>query len=1049
MATSRYREILSRGIGKRAILILFQLALTWSAFAQTIRVSGKVLSAQDNEPMIGASILEKGTDNGTISDVDGKYQISVPSGAVLVFSYVGFENIEIKVNGRVEIDALLEPQSTLLQDVVVVGYKKEIKSNVTGAIASLGAREVERLPVLGIDQALQGQVAGLQVTQATGAPGDDIAVRIRGAGTIGNNNPLFIVDGVPTSGNINMFSTSDIASIEVLKDGAAAAIYGARAANGVILITTKRGKAGKPQYSFSSNTGIQQPVNLPELLNAREYVTIRNEAIANANALRDPRRQLTPYDLKILDTLPDVDWMDEVFNLAPMQRYSLSATGGSENGNFYLLGEYVNQQGIFRGQGFEKYVLRFNGETGDRKLKFGNNLSVSFTDRQVIGSSGDGAGPGNQLSGIRYALIAAPVFKIRHPDGRYVNTSLELGDPMLYGDGNANPLAFIDATDWRVRQYRVFGNVYADLQLSPWLHARSSAGMDFTFRNEKLFKERLSQAIYDPSSLTEGRSLDQNLVWTNVLDLNHDLGRADVHRISALIGMEAISQMSDYLGASASNFLRTSPEFRYLNSNLPQELNDLGNGGVVTEWGLLSYFAQAGYSYKSRYVINAAIRRDGSSRFGPENRYGNFPSVSFAWNVSNEPFFQSFAAVSGLKFRASWGLLGNQEIGLYPYASLVETGKRVYSFGNQIATGAQVIETGNRDIRWETTQQTNAGVELSLWKDRLTFTADYYYKKTSDILVRIPLPQSGGAVRAPYSNAGEVENKGFDFSLLLRNSSGPWSYSASFNLATVRNKVLSLAGSGAILGGFGLSDGPITRTEPGYPIGSFFLYKMEGIFQSQAEIDASPFQTVDTRPGDIRFADLNGDRIIDDKDRAHFGSPFPDFTYGVNLFVSWKNVDFSVLGQGVQGNDVYFLYGNFAYETQTRGFNSYRKILDAWRPDNTDTDVPRVSVDDRNGNRRVSTRFLEDGSYFRLRNVTLGFTFKKGIGKLDFLKGLRVFTTVQNAWTYTKYSGLDPEIQANTNDTRGFGVSSDLAVGIDWGTVPAPRIYMAGINWNF
>ena len=1052
MAGSRYRELGSWGkqVGAKAVLLFFfHLLMAGSVSGQVIQVSGRIVSAQDGEPMIGASILEKGTDNGAVSDMDGRYRISVPAGATLVFSYVGFEGVEIKVNGRAVLDAILEPESAVLQDVVVVGYRKEIKSNVTGSIASLGPREVERLPVLGIDQALQGQVAGIQVTQATGAPGDDIAVRIRGAGTIGNNNPLFIVDGVPTSGNINMFSTSDIASIEVLKDGAAAAIYGARAANGVILITTKRGQSGKPQYTFSGSMGVQQPVNLPDLLNAREYMTIRNEAIANANALRDPRRQLASYDLKMLDTLPDVDWMDEVFNPAPMRRYSLSATGGSENGNFYLLGEYVDQRGIFRGQGFEKYVLRFNGETGGRKLKFGNNLSISFTDRQVIGSSGDGAGPGNQLSGIRYALIAAPVFKVRYPDGRYVNTSLELGDPMLYGDGNANPLAFIDATDWRVRQYRVFGNVYADLQLAPWLHARSSAGVDFTFRNEKLFKERLSQAIYDPSSLTEGRHSDQNLVWTNVLDFNHEVGPGAAHRLSGLIGMEAITQTSDYLGASASNFLRTGPEFRYLNSNLPLELSDLGNSGVVTEWGLLSYFAQAGYSYKSRYVLNAALRRDGSSRFGPENRYGNFPSVSFAWNVSNEPFFRSLSAISGLKFRASWGLLGNQEIGLYPYTSLVETGRRVYSFGNQVATGAQVVETGNRDIRWETTQQTNAGLELSLWKDRLTFTADYYHKRTTDILVRIPLPQSGGGVRAPYSNAGEVENKGFDFSLLLRNSSGPWSYSASINLSTVRNEVLSLAGSGAILGGFGLSDGPITRTEPGYPIGSFFLYKMEGIFQSQAEIDASPFQTADTRPGDIRFADLNGDRIIDDKDRAHFGSPFPDFTYGVNLFVNWKNLDFSVLGQGVQGNDVYFLYGNFAYETQTRGFNSYRRILDAWRPDNTDTDVPRVSVDDRNGNRRVSTRFLEDGSYFRVRNLTLGLTLREGIGKADFLKGLRVFTTVQNAWTFTKYSGLDPEIQANTNDTRGFGVSSDLAVGIDWGTVPAPRIYMAGITWNF
>lgn len=1029
------------------LLLLLQTGLL---FAQQpsgkITVTGIITGTEDQQPLIGVNVLEKGTTNGTVSDIDGTYNLTVNANAVLVFSYVGYETKEVAVQGRTTVNVALDAASQVLEDVVVVGYKKEIKSDISAAVSSVKAKDIEKLQVLGVDQALQGQVPGLQVTQATGAPGDDIAVRIRGAGTLGNNNPLFIIDGVPTTGNINMFSTNDIESIEVLKDGAAAAIYGSRAANGVIVITTKKGKAGKPQFTFDAYTGFQEVFSLPELLNAEEYLTIRNEAITNANTLRDPRRQLETYNPAILDTLPDVNWLDEVFRVAPIQRYSLSATGGGDGGTYYVLGEYLNQQGIYRGQGFEKYTLRLNGEIGGKsRFKIGNNIALSFTDRDIIGSSGDGAGPGNELSGIRYALIAAPVFPIRYDNGQYINTSTELGDPMLFGDGNANPLAFIDATDWNQQRYRIFGNVYVDWEILNGLSFRTNLGGDFFFQNEKLFKERLSAAIYDPSSLSEGRVFEQNLIWNNLLNYSQTFGK---HRVSGLLGMEAIQNKANYLGASANNFFRTDPLFRYLDNSVTEDISNVGVSGIETEWALLSYFAQVGYTFDNRYVINAAVRRDGSSRFGRDNRYGVFPSVSVAWNVSNEPFFANADFISSLKLRASWGQLGNQEIGVYPYSSLVATGQRVYVFGDQIVTGARVVETGNQNIKWETTTQLDFGLEFSLFKDRLSFIADYYEKKSSDILVRVPIPQAGGAQNPPFVNAGEVENKGLELAIIYKNSIGDFQYSINANIATIRNEVLSLADSEPILGGFGLSDGPITRTEPGYPIGSFFLYKMEGIFQSQEEIDASPFQSVDTRPGDVKFADINGDNVIDDKDRAHLGNPFPDFNYGLQANFAYKNFDLSILGQGVQGNDVYFLYGNFAYETQSRGFNSYREILNRWTPTNTNTDIPKVSVDDRNGNRRVSTRFLEDGSYFRIRNITLGYNFKELI-KTNAIGGLRVYLSVQNAFTFTKYPGLDPEIQANTNDTRGFNVSSDLAVGIDWGTVPAPRIYTAGVRLDF
>ena len=1051
---------------QRSFFLIFSFLFAFSfliiplANAQKITVSGVVISAEDNQPIIGANISEKGTLNASVTNSDGVFNINVGSNnAILVFSYVGLENLEIPV-GTSPMRILMQASNSILRDVVVTGYKKEIRADVSTAIASIKSKDIANLVVLGVDQALQGQVPGVMVTQVSGAPGDDIAVRIRGAGTLGNNNPLYIVDGVPTITNINMFSVADIESIDILKDGAAA-IYGARAANGVVLITTKRGKGGKPKFSFDAYTGVQNAVNLPKLLNAKNYLTIRNEAITNANAQRDPIRQIKTYDPSILNNLPDNDWLSMVFRVAPIQHYSFTGNGGNENANFYLSGEYQTQNGVFLGQGFDKYQVRFNGEVGDKKFKIGNNISFSITNRKLVGSSGDGTGAGNELSGIRYALIAAPVFPLRNADGRYYNVTSELGDPTLYGDGNPNPIVFINNTDWTIKRYRIFGNVFAEYAPINGLKLRTSLGGDFLFQDEKLFKIRLSDAIYNPTSLNEGRVFDQTLIWNNTADYSKTLGK---HRFSALIGTEAIQNHTDYLGASANNFRRTDSLFRYINASIPADLNNIGASGVATEWSLLSYFGQVGYTFDNRYVLGASVRRDGSSRFGPNNRWGTFPSVSAAWNIisneqlamSHEPLnesssklkAQSSRLLSSLKLRASWGQLGNQEIGNYPFSSLVATGQQVYTLGDKSITGATIVETGNSNVKWETTTQTNLGLDASFWQDRLSLIVDVYRKRTDDILVRVPVPQAGGSQNPPYVNAGSVENKGLELGLIYKNRISDFKYNVSANISFLQNKVLNIAGSEPILGGFGLGDGPLTRTEAGYPIGSFYLYKMVGIFQSKAEVDASPFQTIYTRPGDVKFADINGDGKIDDKDRVHAGSPFPNFTYGVNISFNWKNFDFSLLGQGVQGNDVYFLYGNFAYDVQSRGFNSYQEILNRWTPTNTNTNIPEVTLDDRNGNSRSSTRFLQDGSYFRIRNISLGYNLKDVL-HLKNIGGCRVYVTVQNAFTWTHYTGLDPEIQANSNDTKGLGLSSDLAVGVDWGTVPAPRTFIAGFKIDF
>ncbi|MBK7697442.1 MAG: TonB-dependent receptor [Saprospiraceae bacterium] len=1028
------------------IFVLGLLVLmTSGAIAQSNIIKG-IVTEDEGAPMIGVSILEKNTSNGTITDVDGSYSLKVNSDkAILVFSYLGYKSQEVSLDGRTMIDIRLELDSKVLDDIIVTGYRKETRTDISTAISSIKSRDIEKLVVSGVEQALQGQTPGVSVTQVTGSPGDDIAVRIRGAGTLGNNNPLFIVDGVPTSGNINMFSTNDIQSIEVLKDGASAAIYGSRASNGVVIVTTKRGKSGKPVFSLNVSNGIQTPIRLPKLLNASEYLTIRNEAINNANTLRNPANQIKPYDVAILDTLPNVNWLDKVFANAPIQQYALSSMVGNDNSNLYISADYQNQDGIFKGQNFKKYQVRINGETGNKFFRIGNNLSFGHTERKVIGSSGDGFGAGNELSAIRYALIAAPVFSGKDAQGRDIKVTSELGDPTLYGDGNANPLVLINNTDWRINRSRIFGNVFAEITPIKDLKLRTTLGGDFTFEREKLFKERLSAAIYEPTSLNEGRVFNQTLIWNTTASYDKSFGK---HKLSGLIGTEVITNHTDYIGASANNFRRTDPLFRYLSASVAEDIMNVGISGIATEWALVSYFGMLGYNFDNKYILSGALRKDGSSRFGPENRWGIFPSVSGAWIVSNEEFLRDNNLISELKLRASWGKLGNQEIGVYPYSSLVSTGDRVYAFGDNIVTGSSILETGNSAIKWETSTQSNLGLDLGLWQDKLTFTTDIFRKVSEDVLVRVPIPQSGGSTRAPYINAASVENKGIEFALSYRSTGKDFNYYVSPNVSIVRNKVLSIAGSEPILGGFGLSDGPLTKTEPGRPIGSFFLWEMDGIFQSMEEIESSPYQTKDTRPGDVKFVDINGDNIIDDKDRSHAGNPFPEFTYGMQLGVNYKNFDLSAMLQGVQGNDVYFLYGNFAYETQSRGFNSYADILNRWTPTNTDTNIPKVSLDDRNGNRRASTRFLYDGSYMRIRNISLGYNLKSVL-KWDQISAMRVYFTVQNAFTFTKYPGLDPEIQANANDTRGLGLSSDLAVGIDWGTVPAPRTYVAGIKIDF
>ncbi|SDK72840.1 TonB-linked outer membrane protein, SusC/RagA family [Catalinimonas alkaloidigena] len=1006
-----------------------------------IRVTGQVTDAQ-GQGIPGVNVLLKGTASGTVTDVDGNYTLAVPDeSAVLVFSSIGYITQEILVGNQTTLNIQLADNVQALSEVVVVGYGTQEKQNVTGAVASIDPQKLNQLPNISIDQALQGQAAGVQVTQGTGAPGDDIRVRIRGVGSINDNSPLYIIDGVPTKGPINTFNQRDIESISVLKDAAAASIYGARAANGVVIITTKSGKSGKTTFNLDSYYGWQEAYRLPKLLNTPQYVEIRNEAIANTNAQRAANGQgplaISPFTGNA-DSLPNTDWLDALFRVAPIQSYNLSASGGSERIRFYLAGNYFNQEGIIPNSGFERYSFRSNVNADlSKQVKVGTNLTLTYSKKDVVGSSGDGGG-GNGGGIIRYALLRAPAIPLRNANGEYSDLP---ADQSFFGDGY-NPVGLSEKTDNKERRYRLFGNLYAEWEIIKDLKFRSDGGIDFLTGEDKRFNEQWGNfgRINNPNSLslTDLRTATMN--WTNTLSYSRYFGER--HYATAVIGTEAIQNQSHFTNASRSNFPDQRPNFRYLSRGLSQ----IQNSETAYDWALFSLFARATYEYGNRYLLTANLRRDGSSRFGRNQRYGIFPSVSVGWRLSNEAFLSDVAWLSNLKLRAGWGQLGNDQIPDYYPSSLVDETVG-YTFGNpqQAVRSYAVVARGDANRKWETSATTNVGLDVSLWKDRLSFTADYFIRRTSDMLVPVPLPLAAGKASAPYVNAGDVENRGLELSLGYQSNDGPFTWSVDANFTTIHNEVLSLGSGEPISGGLSNSQTPpLTRTEPGYPIGSFYLYVADGLFQDQSEIDAHAFQAAGTAPGDIRFRDLNDDGVIDGADRMHIGSPFPDFSYGLTATAGFRGFDLRAFVQGVQGNDLYNYAGRIS-EDASRPFNSSAEILERWTGPGTSNSMPRVVLVDENNNTRNSTRFLEDGSYLRLKNVTLGYTLPASWLEAAHLSQTRVYFSVQNAFTLTNYPGLDPEMGTNDND-RG---QNDLAVGIDWGTYPQPRIYTLGLNLSF
>lgn len=1005
-------------------LITIWAVCTGSAvYAQT--VTGVISDSAG--PLPGVSVIEKGTSNGTVADFNGEYSLKVTNtDAVLVFSYVGYKTQEVSLDGRTSLDVSMSEDVSELDELVVVGYKSQKESTITGAISSVDVEKLESRRVSEVTQALQGQVAGVNITQSTGAPGDEIEVRIRGNGTIGNNNPLYIIDGIP-SREISFLNPSDIESMTVLKDAAAASIYGSRAAGGVIVIKTKEGRKGG-QLKVDYYGGIQKVTNLPNMLNTEQYMNTVEKAWNNAGYEGE-----NPYTAdKGRADFGDVDYLDELFELGKTHSVNVSASGGNENTNYLISAGYFGQNGtvVYDNDKFKKMNFRTNisSKILDR-LNVGANVQVSYNIQDRISSKGDAPGI------IRHAFLRPPnipVFK-DPSDPTYSEEDPFTDLPFYVGPDNyesnkyeysQNPIALAYFTDDQTSTFKTFGNAFAeyDVLKDRSLKFKTNFGADLNFFHSKAFHKNFGDndgngAEIDqglgrqnrPSSLAESRGEDFTITWNNSLTYDKEFGKSS---INALVGSEFIMNNSSNLSASRMRFDFTDPNFRYIDFGGTER--DLWNGGLDQEWALFSYFGSATYVFDDKYMFTGNLRADASSRFADENKWGYFPSVSAGWMITEEDFMENVDWLSQLKLRGSWGQLGNQEIPNYAYLTLYRRDADRYL----------ISRYGNPDLKWETTTQTNFGFDFGLYKNKLFGSVDYFKKNTSDILLPISLPKFVGDVSPTFLNAGEVSNSGMEFALSYRNYEHPLKFQISANMATLKNEVLSLHPNLPYI------NGRVTRTQAGHPLNAYYGFVQEGIYQNQAEVSEHLYGTTNPpqQPGDIKFKDLDGNGIINDNDRDFIGNPNPKLTYGMNMSMNYRAFDFSFLFQGVSGVDRYNDLKKII-DYDTRPFNYSDHILESWDGEGSTNTVPRVSFSD-NGSSKVSDVFVEDASYLRLKNVELGYTLDKD--KLG-LGSIRLYVSGQNLLTFTDYTGLDPE-------------STDL---IDMGTYPQSLTVLFGVNARF
>ncbi len=994
------------------------------------------------KPLAGATIQVKGTKVSAQTDADGSFSINASADAVLVVSYVGYTIQEIEVGGRSDLTVNMQEIPSGLNEVVVVGYQSVRRSAIAGAVTTVNVDNVAKMPTGFADQALQGQASGVRVTQSSGQPGDGVAVRIRGVGSVNDNNPLYIIDGVPTQDGINFLAADDIATITVLKDAASAAIYGARSSNGVIIITTKGGKAGRTSINYSAYAGVQTHGFLTPMASAAEYKTLFNEMVANDNAGLPPGNPLikTP----IADSIPmaNTNWLKSIFRTAPEQDHELSISGGTDKLQYSVSGNLFKQDGIILNSRYNRYTLRtkINAEVTDR-LKLGTNINFSYYDKNAVGSSGDGLG-GNGGSVIRYALFRDPAIPIYSSPGVYSDKPQY---PGFFGDGY-NPVGLANNTSNIEKQFRAFGDVFAEYKLMKDLIFKTDFGGDVFVTQDKTFflNWGTGNRINNPSTLTEKQTTSVNMVWNNTFRYNKTFG---LHNLSFLAGTEAVSNSTTQTAETDQNFPNQIGSLQFLGNGI--NFQQVIATESLQQWALFSLLGSVNYSYNNEFFVTGTARRDASSRFGSANRWGNFFSGAVAWSLMNEKWFTNmFPVVSRMKIRASYGQLGNQNIGDYPWASVV-TNTYNYVLGSPQAPkqGYTISALGNTNVKWETSTQSDVGMDIAVLNDKLSLTVDYFDKVTSNMLVAVPLPMIGGNATAPTVNDGSVQNKGFEFDLQYRNNDHRLKYGFSGNIAFIQNKVVSIPVS--IQGGR-IDDGVFaTLTTAGHPIGSFYGYQMIGIFQNKGDIFTSAYQGPGVRPGDVKFRDVNGDGTIDQNDRTFLGSAIPKFTYGFTTTLSYAAFDLFMLFQGGYGNKIY-MQVNQDIEGFYRPFNLTQRVFDQrWHGEGTSNTMPLVSWNDQPNNvKEPSSRFLADASYCRLKSLQIGYSMPRGLIDRWHIKGLRFYISGSNLVTITKYPGLDPEMHTSNNVTVEK-YPTDVAAGIDWGTYPFAKSYILGLNLNF
>ncbi len=1003
-----------------------------------VTVIGIVTDGETKEPLPGASVIVSGATIGTVTDIEGRFKLSVPEEySKISVSYTGYVTQELSLDGQTDFTVVLQPDVSQLQELVVMGYDTQRKKDITGAVSTVDPEEIKTLPTASVEKMLDGRMPGVQVLSDNG-PGGNVTVRVRGYSTINNNDPLYVIDGIPVTNGLNSINPADVASIQVLKDAAASSIYGSRAANGVVVITTRQGNSEESVIELNGYAGVQQAFNLPRMLNAQQYGDVLWQSTKNDGGVpasdiygNDPNQPAISAFLNDEQTIPsaDVDWVQEIFHPAAVQNYNLSVSKGNEDGRHALSLGYFNQEGIIKYTGFDRFSVRFNSSyTIKDILTVGENFTTSYTRTREVGTN-------SALGSIVYDAFQFPsIVPVYDDEGNFGGNPInDLGNPL----GN-----LYRSKDNVRKRIKALGNVYASVDLEHFSF-KTNIGLDFENFNYRGFSptydEILSQQAIN--SLATSSNFNYQLTWSNTVNYNQTFGP---HHVEALLGQEAIKYYYEGFSASRQNFLYEDPNFRFLSYGVENQLN----GGDATQWSLLSYFGKVNYSYQDKYLFTATLRRDGTSRLS-QNQWGTFPAFSAGWRISEEPFFDFGSGFSSLKLRASWGQTGNQQVPAYSTVNSYSnnTANSDYAIdGAQETINKGLVQTriANANLAWEVTNQASVGLDFGFLRDKLTVSADYYNKVTNDILVYAPVPLTyGGSNDGQWINGGQMKNKGLELAAKYNNTSGELSYNLGLNLTAYTNRLTRLD-SVAYLGLPGSAlhsvnfDQEISRSTVDQPIGAFYGYVAYGLFENQEQIDAYGLQP-NAQPGDIRFADVNGDDELNGDDRTYIGSPHPNVIIGFNVNMYYKGFDLNLFFNGSLGGDIYNLT---KYKTQFFNQAAYNKsvaILDAWSPTNTDTNIPRLSLDDPNNNIRPSSYYLESGSYIKLNNMQLGYNFPQDkVGGLN----LRVYAQASNLFTITGYSGMTPEIGLQNYSSS----NRNLDIGVDRGIYPPSRNFVLGIN---